>query len=261
MMAKRLLIGSVVALALGVPWAYGASRFTVYLAGFGGIRTNTLLFDAAFWLMPLGAVLGVALAVAEGMPPGVELRQGVIVRYRDGTPFEHWTAALAVVVLSVTGICLGGRFSPRLVQSPEITGFPMNLHFVGAVALLAAVCYHLAHRRVTGDFVRMLPRPGDLGAFATRAASVLGRGAAPAGGRHMAGQRLAYLAACVLVALLVLSGSVKALAHLVALPPVLKAAASELHDLGTLAMLVLLAGHLLAPPTCVVHPDEPAAHA
>lgn len=248
-MARRLSIAAVLVMVLGAGGylAFVMSRLYLFRAGFGGSYTYHLLFHSAPWALLAAAGLGVFFgASVEGRRRSPEILGGKILRHDEVAFLEHWTHALSTLLLLVTGIYLGFLFFPRLVQAPPATGFLMNLHFVGVAMFLFSLAYYLTEAGLNGTLQEHWPEPGDFKAAVLHYTAKLGVGKAPEEGKYLASERLAYVGWVVGVAGIVVTGAVKVAAHVWSLPGAFMGAVTFLHDLSALAMLLMLAAHVVA---------------
>ncbi|MHB0975800.1 MAG: cytochrome b/b6 domain-containing protein [Candidatus Aquicultorales bacterium] len=239
-------VGWLIIVGGGSIWAYGASRMVMKDAGAGGSYTYDFLFNSYVWLIPLVIILGVfAGALRKDERPRIE--DGKVLRHvPTGTFAEHWSVALGGIALMISGISLGFFFIPRFASDPEAIGFAMNFHFIGVLLFLFGLTYHIVNRFLTGDAKDFVPSASDVGDAIAHYKAVLGMSSsAPAEGRFLGSQKLAYLGWGVILVVLALTGLVKVSAHVWAVPAGLMGIATSVHDLFALFSLLFLVFHVV----------------
>lgn len=147
-MGKKSFIGlvSVAIIFAGILIAQDGARLYLDMAGSSGSYTYNIMFNSGLGMM-LGAVgLGILLGSLAGnfMRRHSEANDPKSMVRGAGALLEDWGVSLSILgalILLVSGIFLGAFLSPRLVNTPEATGFIMNIQFFGNMTLLFGVCY------------------------------------------------------------------------------------------------------------------------
>ncbi|MDI6871115.1 MAG: cytochrome b/b6 domain-containing protein [Bacillota bacterium] len=247
-MARRLSIVVVLAavLGVGVYLAFALSQLYLFRPGFGGSYTYHLLFKSAPWAVLAAAALGVFFGASVEGRREPEIRHGKVLRHDEVAFLEHWSHAVSTLLLLGTGIYLGFLFFPRLVHTPQATGFVFNLHYVGVVVFLFSVFYHLTEAWLSGRIGEHLPEPGDFKAAIAHYAAKLSGRKEPPEGKYLASERLSYVGWIVGVGMMVVTGAIKVSAHVWSLPSAFMGGVTFLHDLFALLMLVMLLVHVVA---------------
>lgn len=241
-MLIRLLaaVGMLAFFVFGSYWAYDASRLYVFQSGFTGSAKYVLLFDSAFLLIPLVIFLGVFLGSISGKRQKTLVKDGKVLRHSETVFFQHWFHAMATILLIGTGILLGLFFLPRFVSGPENAGFVLNLHFIGVCAFLFTVSFHVTRGLLSGEMKENLPKRQD---FSDAVAHYFSK-AKPEEGKYFSSVKVSYLVWTILVSGIVLSGLFKVSAYVWDVPGWLAAAATIVHDLFTVGMVVMLIIHI-----------------
>ena len=143
-------------LGLAIYTASTKAQFYHYEAGFSGSYTYDLLLNSGLWLMLTGAGLGIIAGAAIAL-----LRRARKPVGKQGAEalFNEWDVSFCILgglILMVTGVMIGGIWSPRLV-SQGATGFALNLHFLGIIMLLFGSMMVVTRTLVSGDFKRFAP--------------------------------------------------------------------------------------------------------
>lgn len=237
-MSRRLVVGVVLALAFGVGVAYGwRVAFT---------EGSELLFDSAWWLVFLAPFAGIlAAGLTRRRDPVIEGDK--VLRHDDAAILEHWTHGIGTAVLLVSGIGLGFFFIPRYSSSPETAWAMMNIHFVAVVFFLFGTFYYAANTLMAmGRLKEHLPTKNAFSFTVRHYGRLLGfkRYEMPPEDKYFESERMAYLLAVGASALIVLTGLLKALAHVVDVPAAVMAVATPVHDASTLAMLAFFVAHV-----------------
>ena len=172
--------------------AFAASRLVPTSATSGSL-SYTLLFSAAWWMLPIAALLGIFLgAYKEHRRPKPQIKDGKILRHDDVIFLEHWSVASSTALLAATGILLGFFFIPRFVQNPESVGFMLNLHFVGVLVFTFGVCHYITDVILVGGVKELLPKASDLKESITQYTAKLGMAQPPRPGKYFPTQRITY---------------------------------------------------------------------
>ncbi len=159
-MSKRWFMALVflAVLVVAVYISINSAQFYMYEPGFSGSYTYNLLLNSGLSLMlggaGLGILAGVAVALAGGRPARPAGKPGAEILLDDwGVSF----CLLGGLVLAVTGIMIGGLWSPRLVSSQGAIAFTLNLHFMGIIILLFGSTLVATRMLVTGNLSQLAP--------------------------------------------------------------------------------------------------------
>lgn len=229
--------------------------------------------DVAFArLVPFMLAAGVAFALlVRGLSRPHQLVVGGSLRRHEWSEvITHWTNAAGIGLGLITAAWL-----KRWIGRPYSLETTYLLHFIGAGLTLVAVSYHLAFELAGGGAGLVPRRLADLknalgevisytgvyrglrGAFGVQLPLAIRRPlqkplralkiAPEPPGKYLATEKvLSYTIWTVLIGLIVLTGLVKSLHYVVAMPAGLRQAATFLHDGATLFILVFLCIHVAA---------------
>ena len=204
-----------------------------------------LLFNKFWWVLILIPFLGLALAaVTKRQDPRVEGDK--VLRHDDAAMLEHWTHGIGTVILLISGIALGCLFIPSLL-SVDATNAMINIHFVGAAVFLFGSFYYLGNAILSPKRVREhLPTRNALSYTIRHYGLLIGikRFVMPPEEKYFESERMAFILAVVATATIAISGIIKALAHVLSLPGALVGAATFLHDLMAIAMIIFIIPHV-----------------
>jgi len=229
------VLGLVLAFGLGSLWAVQATR-----SEGGG-----LLFDSAWWLVFLAPFLGVlAAGLTRRRDPRIEGDK--VLRHNGAARLEHWTHGLGTALLLATGVGLGFLFVPRLVRDTDGVWLMMNLHFVGVAVFLFGTFYYAANTIISAYRFREHLPTGNAFSFTVHYGKLLGvkKFTMPPEDKYFESEKMAYILAILASVGVILSGIVKVLAHLMELPAWLVSAATPVHGVSTIAMLLFFLAHV-----------------
>lgn len=241
-----IVVGVLIGLAFGTYWAYEASRLYVFQSGFTGSSTYKLLFESYVWLIPVAIFLGILIGSFTKMKEKPSIENGEILRHDETIFFQHWSNALATLLLIGTGISLGLLFLPRFVSESQTIGFMINLHFIGASLFLFVVFFHVTKNVLSGEIKENMPAVHDFPDAIGHYKAMFGFGKKPHEGKYLASERLSYPAWGVIVGGIILTGLIKVSAYIWDTPEILMAATTFLHGLFTFGMIALLIVHVIA---------------
>lgn len=230
-MIKRLLVVVGIVVWLGIGAVVASATWNVDFNDYG-------------WVLVVAVLAGVVGGGIKGRRGTTSRIVGDRVFRHDafGTFMEHWAHAAATLLLIGTGILLGFLFVPRL-SAPDRVVYWVNLHFFGSVLLVFSLGYHGANHLMAND-QSILPKRGDLAASVNELWNIIGRGTQTTESKYKAIERVEYLVIAVALAVIVGTGGVKTLAHYVFLSSTVVGTATLLHDVGTLFLGVVVAGHI-----------------
>lgn len=163
-MGRKSFIGLVLFAVAVVGLLIAANSATLYQYDtYGaGSYTYNLLINSGLGPLIAAFGLGLVLGAFEG-----SLAYGKITpKKRPGAEIllEDWGMSfsiLASLMLLISGIFIGGTWSPRLVGSTWAIGFALNAHFVGMVLLLFGLTYFVTYVLVAHDY-RLTAPMGNL---------------------------------------------------------------------------------------------------
>ncbi len=237
-MSNRALVSVVLALAvaLGAFYAWQVS----------GQEGSELLFDSAWYLVFAAPFAGVfAAGLTRRKDPVIEGDK--VLRHDNAAILEHWTHGIGTAFLLVTGIALGFLFVPRLVRSGVPVWTAMNLHFVFVVVFLFGTFYYAANTLLSSKrFGEHLPTKNAFAFTVQHYGHLLGikKYEMPPEDKYYESEKMAYILALAATLTIVVTGLLKAAAHVVSLPAGLMGAATFAHDAATVAMLLFFVAHV-----------------
>ncbi len=207
---------------------------------------ESLWFDSLWPVLVAMPFLGL-LAAAVSKRSGPVIRKGKVLRHDGPARLAHWTHALGTVFLIVSGIILGSRFTPAFVTDSGNTALWLNVHFVFAVVFLFGTFYWLGNTIISKHrFREHLPHKNAISSTLNHYGALLKiKGAKmPEEEKYFESERLAFLMALGGAALMVVTGIIKALAHLVDLPGEFMNVVTWAHDIGAALMVLFLLAHI-----------------
>lgn len=205
-----------------------------------------MLFDHFTWVLFLAPFAGFLLACfAKRTNP--EIRGNKILRHDLPARISHWSHALGCVCLLISGVILGTRFTNAIFgpEAPTFTWF--NVHFIFAIFFLFGTFFWLGNTIVSPyRFKEHLPSKGALKSILNHYGSVLKiKGCTyPKEEKYFESERTAFLMAVCCSALVIISGAIKALAHIFDFPAEMMGVVFWAHDIGAVLMLLFLLAHV-----------------
>ncbi|AOM82758.1 formate dehydrogenase subunit gamma [Salisediminibacterium beveridgei] len=179
---------------------------------------------------------------------------GKMIRQPKVNRFVHWTAAVSIIMLIITGLGqmpLYGRYlgpNPPVflewLQSYEIT---LWLHYTFASILIFTAIFHLIHHLIRKEFA-IVPRKGDLkGSYHLMKAMILKKPEPPSH-KYLPEQRLAYALFAVSILLLVVTGAFKVYQNVAggSLSNTMMVVMTTGHNIGTVLIIFAFIGHMAA---------------
>jgi len=237
-MGRRLLIGAVAAVVfvLGVFYAWRVA----YVDG------AELLFNSGWWLVLLAPFVGaLAAGLTRRTDPVIEGDR--VLRHDGAAILEHWTHGIGTAVLLVTGLALGALFIPSLLSRQQVWA-AMNIHFVAVVMFLFGTFYYGVNTLLARNrFREHLPTGNAFKYTVQHYGRLLGNKKydMPPEDKYFESEKMAYLLALVATATIIVTGLLKAAAHVVSIPGVIMGPATFVHDIATLGMLAFFLAHVL----------------
>ncbi|MDY0087554.1 MAG: cytochrome b/b6 domain-containing protein [Coriobacteriia bacterium] len=237
-MTRRALIGVVTMLVFVMGIAYA-----VRIAAVDGSR---LLFDSAWWMVFATPFVGMlAAAFTKRRDPRVEGSR--VLRHDDAAIVEHWTHGVGTAVLLGSGIALGFLFVPRLISEQAPVWGAMNIHFVAAIIFLFGTFYYAANTLLAQHrFAEHLPTKNAFTFTVQHYGHLLGVKTChmPPEDKYFESEKMAYIMALVGSVLIIITGLLKALAHVVDVPGAVMGPANLVHDLASIVMLAFFLAHV-----------------
>jgi len=180
-------------------------------------------------------------------------KQSKILRQSVANRFVHWTTALSVSLLIITGLGqlpLYTRYNVTKLPGAAWLGdyfITVNLHYLGAIGLLFAASFHIVYAFARREF-DIFPRKGDMKESYQIIKAMLTKGKEPASDKYLAEQRVAYLFIGLSLLLLIVTGLIKTLKNVpgLDLPHSLLYWNTALHNIGTGLIFFGVIGHLAA---------------
>ena len=147
-----------------------------------------------------------------------------------------------------SGIVLGLRFTPAFVEDGPAAILWQNVHFAAAIVFLFGTFYYLGNTIISKWRLREHLPTKNVVAYTVRHYGLLvgiKKFTMPPEDKYFESEKAAYVMAVVTAALLVVTGLVKALAHVVlTLPDGLMNVMFWVHDIAAALMLLFLAAHV-----------------
>ncbi|MDR0349932.1 MAG: cytochrome b/b6 domain-containing protein [Coriobacteriales bacterium] len=207
---------------------------------------ETLWFDIAAPLVVLVPFLGL-LAAGLSRRTDPVIRGDRILRHDGPARLAHWSHALGTLMLLVSGIILGTRFTPSFVTTSEMSALWFNVHFVFALLFLFGTFYWLGNTLISRHrFREHLPNRHALSSILNHYGSLLHiKGCKmPEEEKYFESERVAFIMALLAAGLVGLSGLVKVAARLVSLPEAFMNATTWVHDGAAALMLLFFLAHI-----------------
>jgi cytochrome b subunit of formate dehydrogenase len=259
----------IAALAAGV---FGAMQI-LQQAGSGQQPWDPELSDNFVFIksIPFVLALGVAVGFLRGRDGGEERRGDLVRRFRPGTVLGHWVAAIGFVLAMPTGMWqyLGGILSQDTpapggqilldLFSPIPLYWIYRLHYVGGAVILFSVAHFATYWWVSADRALLPPRGqwrAHLSAFAQGIPSWLGariggplrldlRRAMPAARRFSYYETaFSFPSWTIVIALITVTGLIKAMRYVYPVPPLVLYASSTLHVAAMVLIFIKVLDHL-----------------
>lgn len=204
-------------------------------------------FSSLAWLIALMPFVGLFTA-------GLVKRKDPFIKgdrvYRHDPParLSHWTHALGVTVCLISGAVMGLRFTPAFVSSGPAAVFWMNVHFVACVFFLFGTFFYLGNTIISRyRFKEHLPSRHAFSTTLHHYGRKLGfKSLAPVEeDKYFESEKLAYVMALGCSFLLIVTGIIKVIAHVVlGMPGAFLNVITWMHDISAVAMVVFFLAHV-----------------
>ncbi len=209
--------------------------------------------------LPFVLALGFAVGLLMARTYGAKVRSdGAVRRWSPGTVFGHWVLTLGFVLALPTGMWqyLGGILDVNL---PIPIYLFYRVHYIGASIVLFAVAAFVSYLWMTGDRSLLVPRgqwarhllglayelpPRIRGPYAKLLRIDLSQPRPPAGKFTFYELVVEFPSWSILLALITITGLIKAARYLVPVPGVVLWLASTLHVAAMVAIVIKLLDHL-----------------
>lgn len=243
--AAALTLGLAIAIVFAVKSASMAATLPIAASLRSGGR---LFFDSASWLVWLAPFAGLFAAGRTRRQDSV-IEGDRVLRHDGAALLEHWSQAVATVILVLTGVALGARvLLPRLVSGTTDVGIALNIHFVGALIFGFGATYYAANSLLSGRWREHLPHEigPSIRSFFAHYKAVFGRSELPPEGKYFASEHLTYPIAIGGSILVLVTGLLKVAAHSLDIPAGLMGATTITHDVAAIALGLFLVAHAIA---------------
>lgn len=241
-----IAIGLVAVLAALTYWAFDASQLYVVRGGRAGTLTYNLLFDTMVAALPGVALLGIFLGTFKYYKAPDRIINGKVERHDELMFTQHWSNALGIVLLLITGFILGTLFIPRTVVGPEHIGFALNMHFIGILFYLFGASFYITEKAFNGELKHMLPKKGDLTGMIGHYKSIIFHTEAPKEEKFLYAERTVFPGWIIGLSGITITGIFKILAHFLSLPDGLMGVMTLLHGVFAIYMGFMLVAHVFA---------------
>ncbi|MCL2883585.1 MAG: cytochrome b/b6 domain-containing protein [Coriobacteriia bacterium] len=207
---------------------------------------QTLWFNMYWPILFIMPFLGLLVAgLSKRIDPVV--RGNRVLRHDGPARVAHWSHALGVVALIISGFFIGLRFSASHVTTSANTAAWMNVHFVFACLFLFGTFYWLGNTIISRyRFREHLPHKNAISSTLNHYGALMGfkKAKAPNEEKYFESERLAFLVALGGACLMVVTGVIKVLAHIVDLPGPFVYGITITHDIGAIILVLFLLAHL-----------------
>jgi cytochrome b subunit of formate dehydrogenase len=221
------------------------------------LRDNVVFAKTLPFLIGLGLLLGAVQALLAD-PPRVTTRPGWIRRFAPGTVAAHWVNALGFLLALATGSVQ--YLTGILSQPPPVPLWQVyRLHYVGASLMVLVATAWVTHRLLLADYRLLPPRggwtrhlrglaaelPGPLGgALLYTLGLSRGRAAPPTGQFTYYEKTIDFPIWTILLALILVTGVIKAMRYLYPLPGEVVHVVSVIHVVAMFLLALKLLDHL-----------------
>ncbi|MBE2984174.1 cytochrome b/b6 domain-containing protein [Campylobacter sp. RM9344] len=163
----------------------------------------------------------------------------------------HWGIAFSIFGLIVTGILqmpVAKRYN--ITKVFEWSGdyfFTLNLHYIFSATLIFFSFYHIFYHGLKREF-DIVPRKADIKNSYLVIKAMIKKDKEPPSPKYLPEQRIAYAAAVFIIALLIVTGLIKAYKNLLGfdISNSLYTWAATLHNVGLVLIILFIIAHLIA---------------
>ena len=213
----------------------------------GIVLSNTsedVFFDTIPWIAVAAAGLGFILGAVRALLKNREdISYGEVIRHGAGSFFEHCGTALGIFTLLASGILLGFLFFPTIIDTPDKTALPLNIHFIGVLVASFGGFFFIADYIFSREIKKLVPNIPDI--FGGTIAKYLLRRKWTAEDKYLSSQKAAFLGFAVIGGVILISGAVKVAAHIWPINAGVWGAFTVVHDLFSLLFIILLVIHVV----------------
>jgi len=213
----------------------------------GIVFSNTaeaVFFDTIPWITVAAAGLGLVLGAARALLKNKEdISYGEVTRHGGGSFLEHWGTALGIFALLASGILLGFLFFPTIIDTPDKTAFPLNIHFIGVIVALFGGFFFVGDYIFSKKYDRLIPNIPDI--FGGFIGKYFLRRKWSSEDKYLSSQKVAFLGFAFIGAGILISGAIKVAAHIWSIQAGVWGAFTVVHDLFSLLFIFLLVVHVL----------------
>ena len=208
---------------------------------------SALLFDRYYWILFVMPFAGMFLTLfTKRVKP--YRKNGRIYRHDVAARIEHWPHAIGTFLLLISGLIIGLSFFRSFAGWESDNVIPwIDVHFVAACAFLFGTFYYISNAIAEPKRTKEhLPNKHMISSTINHYGSKLGikKCTYPHECKYFQSDYIAYIYAVGVGAIMAFTGITKALQHVVDLPVEVVSAATFIHDIGTLLMLLFLIAHV-----------------
>ena len=174
-----------------------------------------------------------------------------ILRQPLSNRFVHWTTAISIFMLIITGMGQMPLYGRYLLVQPFGTQWLLSyeatlwVHYIFAAILMFVVFYHLFYHFMRKEF-HIIPKKGDVKASYEIIKAMVLRKHEPPSEKYLPEQRLAYAFFAFSIALVIVTGIIKVIGNISGIQPsngVLLWGA-QLHNLAMVLIIIGIVMHL-----------------
>ena len=211
----------------------------------GVSMSGKLLFNSVTWLVWLAPFIGIAAAgFTRRRDPVIEGER--ILRHDLAARIEHWTHGLGTMVLLISGIILGLRFTPSMVRTSSDAIVLMNVHYLAVIVFLFGTFYYATNTLISSHrFPEHLPTKNAFRFTVQHYGRLLGfKYDMPPEAKYFESEKVAFVMALGASVAVIITGLIKVSAHAIAIPASIMGIATWTHDIATVVMLSFFLAHV-----------------
>lgn len=242
MLKKTLLVLFVLLTALGVGIYFSYTSLK-----------NIPLFDnrTAQWGMVAAAAAGLILGAARGLLKKKNAIKGeVVTRHGVGSFISHWATGFGIFVLIYSGVMMGffvmnGKsiwFIPVFAQTLAQVIPALNVHYFAVLMTLFGGCFFGADYIATRDWMLLIPNMRDI--IQGFIGKYMLRRKWEAEDKYMSSQKGAFVPFAAIGIVMLLSGAVKAAAHVWPITADIWGWATVIHDIFMVFTILFILVHV-----------------